>query len=121
MNMNLEQCYKAMDGDYEEAKRRLRADRLIVKFLRKFADDPSFSRFEAAIAAHDDKAAFLALHTIKGVAQNLSMTALYQKADALCELFRFGWSDEGAAKANELKTEYERVMTAIERHVGYEA
>ena len=40
--MNLNDCYEAMGGNYDEAIGRLRSERLVQKFVLKFLDDGSF-------------------------------------------------------------------------------
>ena len=40
--MNLEECYEAMDSDYDDVMRRLGSETLVRKFVLKFLDDTSF-------------------------------------------------------------------------------
>ncbi|EOS60841.1 hypothetical protein C815_00849 [Firmicutes bacterium M10-2] len=114
--ITLSECYEKMEGNYLDVKTRLRSDRLIDKFLKKFLDDPSFSQFMQAIDEKNAKDAFMALHTLKGICQNLGMGALYESANELCELFRLGWSDEGASKSTTLGVVYEQTINAIKEH-----
>lgn len=114
--ITLSECYDKMEGNYQDAKIRLRSDRLIDKFLKKFLDDPSFSQFMQAVDEQNAKDAFMALHTLKGICQNLGMGALYECSNELCELFRSGWSDEGASKKAVLSDVYEKTIHAIKEH-----
>ena len=40
--MNLEECYEAIDSDYDDVMRRLGSETLVRKFVLKFLDDTSF-------------------------------------------------------------------------------
>lgn len=40
--MNLEECYEAMDSDYDDVMRRFGSETLVRKFVLKFLDDTSF-------------------------------------------------------------------------------
>ena len=88
--MTLDQCYHAMGAPYEEVLSRLRSERLIQKYVLKFLDDPSYENLCAAISSSDDTVAFRAIHTLKGVAQNLGFAKLYQSSAALTEALRNG-------------------------------
>lgn len=115
--MTLEECYARMGGNYMDVKQRLRSEKLIDKFVRKFLDDPSFVQYEAALQAKDDRSAFMALHTLKGVSQNLGMESLYEAVKEDCELFRSGWSDEAAANADALRAVYDTTCQAIREYI----
>lgn len=115
--MTLEECYARMGGNYMDVKQRLRSENLIDKFIRKFLDDPSFVQYEAALQAKDDRSAFMALHTLKGVSQNLGMESLYKAVKEDCELFRGGWSDKAAANAGTLRAIYDTTCQAIREYI----
>ena len=115
--MTLEECYARMGGNYMDVKQRLRSEKLIDKFVRKFLDDPSFVQYEAALQAKDDRSAFMALHTLKGVSQNLGMESLYEAVKEDCELFRSGWSDEAAENADALRAVYDMTCQAIREYI----
>ena len=46
------------------------SERLTEKFMKRFADDMTFSQLEKAVAAGDSEEAFRAAHTLKGVAES---------------------------------------------------
>ena len=60
--------------------------RLVVKAL----DNPNYARLSAAVAAEDKKAAFEAVHAIKGMMGNLALTPLYELSSEMTELLRAG-------------------------------
>ena len=111
--MTLQECYAAMGGDFEEVKSRLRSERLVEKFALKFLADPSYDTLTATMASQDYEEAFRAAHTIKGVAQNLSFTALYQSASALSEALRGGFTPEAPQLAQQVAADYAQTVEAI--------
>lgn len=111
--MTIQQCYEAMDCRYEEVFQRLRSERLIQKYVLKFPEDQSFHALAAAMARGDVKGAFLAAHTLKGVAQNLGFTGLYTASAALTESLRGTEADENLLEA--VKAAYEKTIRAIDR------
>lgn len=89
--MELRECYEKCGGDYEDALSRLMNKEAFVKrLLLKFPDDGSFRLLKTSIDGTDAETAFRAAHTLKGVAQNLSLTKLGDSASALTEALRGG-------------------------------
>ena len=74
--MNLKGCYTKFGGDFDEVLGRLRREQTVLKFVYKFLDDKSFHLFEASMGNKDYEEAFRAVHTLKGICQNLSFTRL---------------------------------------------
>ena len=109
--MNINECYQAMGADYEEVFGRLRSERLITKFVLKFPGDPSFSQLQSTL----EEKAFRAAHTLKGVAQNLGFTPLYEATATLTEVLRAGNLPEDDNMMNAVAKEYERTVAAIEQ------
>ena len=70
--MTLQECYAALEGDYEGVMGRLRTERLVQKFVLKFLDDGSYNLLTGSMESGNYDEAFRAAHTIKGVGQNLS-------------------------------------------------
>ena len=69
--MELEELYQKIGGDLKNVMKRIPNEAMIGKFVRKYANDPTYNRLTAAVEAKNWKDAFLAAHTLKGVAQNL--------------------------------------------------
>ena len=86
--MNLEELYISLHGDYADAKARLMSDRLVEKFVLKFPSDPSMQQLRDAVTSGDNASAFRAVHTLKGVAANLSFAELRKAASDLTEQLR---------------------------------
>lgn len=111
--MNISECYKAMGGNYEEVLGRLRSERLIAKFLKKFPADPSFAALEVKLREEDGPEAFRAVHTLKGVCQNLGLQDLLRACEPLTEALRQGKTAGTGGMFEEVKTAYQRAIEAI--------
>ena len=112
--MNLKDCYKAMEGNYDEAVRRLRSEGLVQKFVLRFLDDGSYDLLCRSVEAGDCEEAFRAAHTIKGVCQNLSLTRLQASSSALAEALRGGsWSEDAPALVRQVQADYQMTAGAI--------
>ncbi len=86
--MTVEECYAMMNANYPEVKGRLRTDERILKFVLKLLDDKSFDLLVDSLEKKKLEDAFRAVHTMKGVCQNLSLTPLAESSSALCERLR---------------------------------
>ncbi len=113
--MTLQECYLACGGEFLETLMRLPSERMIEKFLVRFLEDRSYAELAAGMTARDGDAAFRAAHTLKGVALNLGLRALYEPASALTEKLRGGWDDEAAALLPEVTKAYDRTADAIRK------
>lgn len=51
--MTVKEFYKAIEGNYNEAKDRMMNEGLILKFSLKFAEDKSFGDLKSAIGHND--------------------------------------------------------------------
>ncbi len=51
--MNLEECYEAIDSDYDDVMRRLGSETLVRKFVLKFLDDTSFRGLKEGLENQD--------------------------------------------------------------------
>ena len=57
--MDLEQCYKELEGDYAEVMRRLRKEELVHRFLIKFLESDEVQRINEALQERDYEKAFV--------------------------------------------------------------
>lgn len=115
--MTVKECYALLGADYEDVMRRLRKEERVLKFLKKFLEDGSFSRLSQSLAAGDMEEAFRAAHTLKGVSQNLSLGNLYAPADSLSNRLKERKEDGEDVKAlfGQVEREYERTVSAVSR------
>jgi len=86
--MTLKECYQAMSGNYEDTLSRLGSDAFIQKLMVKFLSDTNMDKLKEAYAKGDGEAAFMAVHTLKGVALNMGFTPLAESCSALTEKLR---------------------------------
>lgn len=111
--MTIRECYERLEGDFDEALRRLQTENFVRRIAVKFLRDESFAQLESALNAGDAQAAFSAAHTLKGVSGNLSFTRLARSSTAITELLRSG--DLAAAKERlpEVAEDYRRTAEAL--------
>lgn len=116
--MTLRECYENMGGDYEDVVRRLMSEHLAARFVKKALEDESFPKLLSAIDQEDWEEAFLAAHTLKGVALNLSFTGLAASASELTESLRGGKGPAPQNQVFQVKQEYEKTMAAVREFVS---
>ena len=111
--MNLEECYEAIDSDYDDVMRRLGSETLVRKFVLKFLDDTSFRGLKEGLENQDAELAFRSAHTLKGVCQNLGFDNLYEVSFDITEKLR-GRDTDGCEELFAKVTEqYEKTTDAI--------
>ena len=112
--MKLKECYKAINGDYEDVMGRLPREASIIKYLRRFAENTEFEELLTAAEKKDYRRVFELSHDLKGMAANLSITGLQKKISEICEQTRDREPDEGfEAMLADAREEYGRVTQAI--------
>ena len=111
--MTLQECYAALEGNYNEVIGRLRSEALVQKFVLKFLADGSYELLCSSMESGDYPEAFRAAHTIKGVCQNLSFTKLYTSSAQLCEALRDGLHPEAPALKTQVDSDYRQTAEAI--------
>ena len=88
--MTLTELYANIGGDYEQALKTLRIEKLIDKHIRKLPANPVFSDLIGADPASEGSKIFEAAHAIKGVCANLGLVKMSALASDICEEFRPG-------------------------------
>ena len=112
--MNLKDCYIKFGGDFDEVLGRLRREQTVQKFVYKFLDDKSFSLFEASMGNKDYGEALRAVHTLKGICQNLSFTRLFESSSlATIALKEDDWN-KALDMMPQLSKDYHAIINAIE-------
>lgn len=81
--------------------------------FRMFLDDPCFLQLEDALARRDAPTAFDAAHTLKGVAGNLGLTALYGALSALTEPLRRGQTKDLVSLRQAVQAERESLVRLL--------
>ena len=112
--MDIQTFYEMTGGNYAEALSRLGNDARITKFANMFTRDDSMENLRAAVAAQDIEASFRAVHTLKGVAGNLSFTKLYDDACALTEQLRPLEAQADPALLAQVESTYSTIIEGLE-------
>ena len=86
--MGVKEFYVSIGGDYDRALQMLMNDVFITKLLKKFAEGNYYDELRKAREDNDVPHTFAITHTLKGVAGNLSLSPIYEKASAICEATR---------------------------------
>lgn len=114
--MTLEACYQELGGDYEGVSGRLLKEERVEKFMLKFLNDPSYENLCNTYQAGNFEEAFRAVHTLKGVGQNLGFTRLYEASDALTEVLRNGGIPADDHLFDEVTAAYQMTIAAIRKY-----
>ena len=64
--MELEELYQKIGGDLKNVMKRIPNEAMIGKFVRKYANDPTYNRLTAAVEAKNWKDAFIAAQAVRG-------------------------------------------------------
>lgn len=112
--MTTRECYELMGADYEDVLGRLMTEKLVKKFLYKFADARDMEELKSSLAAKDYATAFRMAHNLKGVCANLSITRLGASSSELCEELRDGkYTDQVEPLLATVLADYEATLEAI--------
>ena len=112
--MTVKECYELIGADYEDVlNRMMKKEELVRKFVKKFLDDKSYEQLCNSMEEKNAEEAFRAAHTLKGVAQNLSFTGLYQPASVLTEKLRIGEMDGTMDLLHKVAEEYKKTISFV--------
>ena len=111
--MDLREFYTEVQGDYNEACKRMINEQIAGKFVRKFPSDPTMAMLREAIAAGDIELSFRAVHTLKGLTANLAFSKLFEAAWELTEQLRPRLEPADAELFAALEEEYQHTIDAI--------
>ena len=112
--MNLKELYACCGGDFDTVMDIWRSDERVARFLGRFLEDGSYANFHKFLDAGNLPEAFRAVHTLKGVCQNLGFSNLYAPAVTLTETLRAGQLDGTAEQFAEVEKQYRITMAAIQ-------
>lgn len=115
--MTIQECYAALEGDYQEVLGRLYSEALVTKFVGKFLADTSFQLLENSMRDKDYEVAFRAAHTLKGVSQNLSFTKLYHSSHQITEALRNKDIELAVRLFDQVAADYGQTRSAIEQYI----
>lgn len=112
--MNLQECYHAFGGDYEGTISRLRSERIVAKFVRKFPQDGTYAALKASLEEGNLEEAFRAAHTMKGICKNLGLEQLFCSVEEMTEELRAKDHMPSAEFFAHVTRDYEQTLRAIE-------
>ena len=120
--MTLQELYATIDGDYDQALRVLRMDRLLDKHIRKLVAN-GVNRLLEASKTMDSAELFESAHAVKGVCSNLGLTKLASLSSEIAEEFRPGnerklSDDEVAGKLEEIAVLYKKTSDGINEYAS---
>ena len=121
--MTIQELYQNIGGDYDQAIRVLRMDKLIDKHIRKLTKNGVVEQLLKAGETMDPAGLFEAAHAAKGVCGNLGLTRLSEMASEIAEEYRPGharsMSDDAVkAKLEEIGGLYNRTAEGIRQYEG---
>ena len=119
--MTLQELYQSIGGDYEQALRVLRMDKLIDKHIRKLTKNGVVEQLLAAGESMDATQLFEAAHAAKGVCGNLGLPGLADAASEIVEEYRPGHSrtmtdEQVKEKLNRIEATWQRTAEGIRRY-----
>ncbi|MEE0101912.1 MAG: Hpt domain-containing protein [Acutalibacteraceae bacterium] len=87
MAMTVREAYEKLGGNYEEMSRRV-DEKMLQRLVGMLLRDTNYAALCTALEQRDYESAFRGAHTLKGVALNMGLTPLAEKASALTETLR---------------------------------
>ena len=109
--MTIQELYAKMGGDYDQAVRVMKKDRLIDKYVRKLTTSNVGEMLAQAGETMNGAKLFESAHAMKGVCSNLGLVALASAADEITEEFRPG----NARKLSDEQVK-EKLQAVIQRY-----
>ena len=119
--MTLQELYQNIDGDYEQAMKVLRMDKLLDKHIRKLTKNGVVEQLLAAGKDMDPTQLFETAHAAKGVCANLGLVKLSSAASEIAEEYRPGnprrfTDDEVKEKLDAIAALYQKTADGIQAY-----
>ena len=115
MSINLEALLAPYGIDYDDALDRFGGNAALYKRLAlKYPADTHYAGLTAALEAGDYEEAYAQAHSLKGVAGNLSLAALYHAAARVSDALREGEVELACAQMPEVAAAHERALRGLE-------
>ena len=109
------ECFAAYGADHRDTMARfLGSASLYLRFLDMLPQDDNLRKLGAALADGDLERAFLAAHTLKGVAGNLSFKDLYECAALVSDALYAGEYEAAAKHLPEVERAHALVIEGLE-------
>ena len=116
--MTLQELYGMIGGDYDQALRVLRVEKLVDKHIRKFEQNGTVAELLAAGEDMDPRRLFESAHALKGISANLGLVRLSKSASRITEEYRPGnerkmTDDEVRTLLDSVREQYEKTVEGI--------
>ena len=121
--MTLQELYLEIGGDYDQALRVLRVDRLVDKHIRRLPSNGLVESLLEAGKAMDPDRLFECAHAMKGNCANLGLVSLASLASDITEAYRPGHprtmsEEQTAEKLKEIDALYRKTAEGIRKYEG---
>lgn len=121
--MTLKELYEKIGGDYDQAMKVLRIEKLLDKHIRKFAQNGVMEELLSAGRSMNPEKLFEASHAAKGVCSNLALKDLAMGATVITEEFRPGnerkLSDAQVKETlTRLESDYKKTVEGIQEYIA---
>lgn len=103
-------------GNYEEVLGRLQREQTVKKFIYKFLDDKSFNLLEVSMSNEKYDEALRAVHTLKGISQNLSFTRLYESSSLVTKALKEKDCNKAVDMMPQLSKDYYQIINIVEEY-----
>lgn len=119
--MTIKELYEEIGGNYDQAIKIMKFDKLIDRHIRKFTNTVIMDNMKAASETMDATGMFESAHAMKGVCANLGLVKLSDSASELAEEFRPGTArsmsdDEVRAKVEAIGDMFITTTDGIRRY-----
>ena len=119
--MTIQELYAKIGGNYEQAVKVMRMDKLIDRYVRKFPASGTCEKLVEAGQSMDPVGLFESAHALKGVCANLGLTEIAAAAGEITEEFRPGavrkmTDDEVKRKIAEIDVLYQNTVKGIQEY-----
>ena len=119
--MTLEALYQAIDGDYNQALKVLRVEKLLDKHIKKLPQNKIFASLRTAGESMDAEQLFESAHAMKGVCANLGLVKISNAASDIAEEFRPGNSrsmtdEQVKAIVRDIDAMYQKAVRGIQTY-----
>lgn len=124
--MTIEELYELIGGNYEQAMRVMRKDKLVDRYIRKLADSDLPSQLVAAGEQMDETQLYEVAHALKGLYANLGLDDIAALASEVTEEFRPGnsrtcFDDDVKAKIAAISERHDSVIAGVKQYEAAQA
>lgn len=113
--MTIEECYESLGGNYDEVRNRMKTEERIYKFIQLFLKDNSYRQFVQHMTKGNYTEAFCAIHTLKGICQNMEFTKLLQSVEKMTEYLREGKTETAIGLLDCVSENYNQTITMLKK------